>query len=123
MDLISKERYSGRISIPLFSGIFGEKKDFVIHPYLMGVLLGDGVLSKGVSWCKPDKFIADKIQGMVDYDVIVSDDRFLVTNKENRKVNKYLSELKSLGLLNVHSYEKFIRTCTLTHAGIKGLSC
>lgn len=108
MDLISKERYSGRISIPLFSGIFGEKKDFVIHPYLMGVLLGDGVLSKGVSWCKPDKFIADKIQGMVDYDVIVSDDRFLVTNKENRKVNKYLSELKSLGLLNVHSYEKFI---------------
>ncbi|REC35219.1 hypothetical protein CF162_22880 [Parabacteroides distasonis] len=74
----------------------------------MGVLLGDGVLSKGVSWCKPDKFIADKIQGMVDYDVIVSDDRFLVTNKENRKVNKYLSELKSLGLLNVHSYEKFI---------------
>ena len=26
MDLISKERYSGRISIPLFSGIFGERK-------------------------------------------------------------------------------------------------
>lgn len=107
-ELIETERYKNRISIPAFSGIFGDRKDFVIHPYLLGVLLGDGVLSKGICWSKPEDFIKDKISEIVDYPIRQNGDVFIVSNTENIFKNKYLSELKKIGLHGKHSYEKFI---------------
>lgn len=80
MDLLTTERYSNRVSIPLFSGITGKRTEFVLPPYLLGVLLGDGVLTKGVAWCKPDQFIADKVQTMVDYEVRKCNDYYLITS-------------------------------------------
>lgn len=63
-EYLSKYRYQGRMSIPLFCGVFGEQKNFIIHPYLLGVLLGDGCLTKGLVWSKPDKFIVKKISNI-----------------------------------------------------------
>ncbi len=107
-ELISTERYKNRISIPLFSGNFGNTKDFTLPPYLLGVLLGDGVLSKGVVWSKPDIFIKEKIAGMIDYPIRKNGDLFVISNAENIFQNKYLIELKNIGLYGKHSYEKFI---------------
>lgn len=106
--LLTTERYTNRISIPLFSGIMGEYVDFVLPPYLLGVLLGDGVFSKGVAWCKPDQFIVDKVQSMVDYEVRKNDNINLITNADNKSDNKYRRKLEELGLWGKHSYDKFI---------------
>lgn len=108
MELLTTERYTNRISIPLFSGITGKHVEFVIPPYLLGVLLGDGVFSKGVAWCKPDQFIVDKIKAMVDYEIRKRDDLYLITNTNDKYDNKYKRELEILGLWGKHSYDKFI---------------
>ena len=56
-------RYQNRISLPRFSGDYGVEKDFVIPPYIMGVLIGDGCLSAGdLSYCKPSQYVLEKVR-------------------------------------------------------------
>ncbi len=110
-DLVSKlncVRYKRRISIPMFSGVFGSKKEFLIHPYLIGVLIGDGCLTRGVVWSKPDNFIVEKIKGF-GYDIKSFKDNShrIIDNSKGLK-NKYLDELRKLNLYGKHSYERFI---------------
>ncbi|WP_459187258.1 DnaB-like helicase C-terminal domain-containing protein [Parabacteroides sp. APC149_11_2_Y6] len=113
MNLLSMTKYQKRISIPLFSGITGTDKQFVIPPYLMGVLLGDGILGSGVVWCKPDQFIVDKIKSMVDYEVKKTRDYFVIINANKKSDNKYRRALHDLGLFGKCSHEKFIPKCYL----------
>ena len=108
-DYLSKVRYNGRMSIPMYSGVFGYRKEFIINPYLMGVLLGDGMLTCGASWCKPDKFIVEKISKLIDERYVISEysgNRFSITS--NRNKNMYIDELSRYELLNKRSYERFI---------------
>lgn len=108
-DLLSKTRYKGRISIPMFSGDFGVQKYFVIHPYLLGILLGDGMLTCGVSWAKPDRFVVNKIADLILPGYKISEysgDRYSITGCGG--INIYYEELRRLGLENKLSQEKFI---------------
>lgn len=110
-DRLTKKRYKGRMSIPMYCGIFGVKKDFIINPYLIGVLIGDGSLTSGVEWCKPDIYIAEKISKMIDKNHSVksySGNRFSIIGTKGKNI--YLNELRKLGLYNTHSYERFIPT-------------
>lgn len=108
-DRLTKKRYKGRMSIPMYCGSFGVKKNFIINPYLIGVLIGDGSLTNGVEWCKPDIYIAEKISKMIDEKHSVksySDNRFSIIGTKGKNI--YLNELRKLGLYNTHSYERFI---------------
>lgn len=56
-------RYQKRISLPRFTGDYGIEKDFVIPPYIMGVLIGDGCLSAGdLSYCKPSQYVLKEVR-------------------------------------------------------------
>lgn len=56
-------RYQNRISLPRFTGNYGIEKDFVIPPYIMGVLIGDGCLSAGdLSYCKPSPYVLEEVR-------------------------------------------------------------
>lgn len=107
--------YHNKMATPEFSGIWGERKKFVIHPYLMGVLLGDGSLSRGVEWNKPDRFLVDKIRGMIRSEYAIHkvgrseiySPSYRITQGKGQK-NIYLEELKRLGLHGKRSAGKFI---------------
>lgn len=107
--------YHDKMATPDFSGIWGIRKDFIIHPYLMGVLLGDGSLSRGVEWNKPDLFLLEKIRGIIKEEYSInrvgrSEKRspsYRITQGKGQK-NIYLDELKRLGLHGKRSADKFI---------------
>ena len=99
------KRYQRRISIPTFSGDYGTEKNFVIHPYIIGVLIGDGCLTSGLRYNKPSLKVLEKVKKyappFVTVRVGVRNNVYLNNWSEARK---YLSDEK----LNVRSYEKFI---------------
>lgn len=107
--------YHDKMATPDFSGIWGIRKNFVIHPYLMGVLLGDGSLSRGVEWNKPDLFLLEKIRGLIKKEYSINrvgrserrSPSYRITQGKGQK-NIYLDELKRLGLYGKRSADKFI---------------
>ena len=98
-------RYKNRISLPRFTGDYGIEKDFIIPPYVMGVLIGDGCLTRGMCYCKPDVTILNKIQSLLPN----SDVHFGSDNKMVYITNfiEGLNYIKKIGL-NTQSYNKFI---------------
>lgn len=108
-EKLSRVRYQGRMSIPMYNGDFGMSRDFIIHPYLLGVFLGDGQLTDGASWCNPDNFITEKIRTLIDSDYSISKysgDRYAIIGGVN--FNKYREELRRLDLFGSKSESKFI---------------
>lgn len=108
-DVMSKlklKRYQNRLYIPMFNGDFGSEKDFVIHPYLLGVLLGDGSFKDGICWDKPNSQIVERV---VSYGYSVKSD-----GMRNRisfplgQGNPLLKEIDRLGLRPTKSATKFI---------------
>lgn len=106
--------FRNRMHVPKFSGKFGEKKNLIIPPYILGVLIGDGCLTRGVTWCKPDNFIADKVQSLIKFPhylkkgkVKQGADTYRITTKRGQP-NPMLIELARLGLRNKRSKDKFI---------------
>lgn len=98
-------RYKNRISLPKFSGDYGIKKNFIIPPYVMGVLIGDGCLTRGMCYCKPDVAILDKVQSLLPN----SDVHFGYDNNTVYITNfiEGLNYIRTVGL-NTQSYNKFI---------------
>jgi predicted ribonuclease YlaK len=104
--------------IPLVNAVKFIKKDFVIHPYIMGVLLGDGTVSEkySVYFTSTDKEIVDKCQSLLPSNIICkskSDNNysFIVKNNLNRNKredNIFAREISKLELLGTKSRTKFI---------------
>lgn len=97
--------YKNRISLPRFTGDYGIEKDFIIPPYIMGVLIGDGCLTRGMCYCKPNVEILNKVQSLLPN----SDVHFGGDNKTVYITNfiEGLNYIKKTGL-NTQSYNKFI---------------
>lgn len=101
------EGLGNRFSLPEFSGLCYEKKDYVIHPYILGVLIGDGCLSHNqLMYCKPSLDVFKKVQSYLPSKVSA---HFLKDNKSVSILNWQEAKeyIKSIGL-NVCSYNKFI---------------
>lgn len=94
---------------------FTERKH-IIHPYVLGCLLGDGSLTQGgacITTC--DDFIYDKIKQLLPETVKLSNyagsiNYGIVKKKNTGRENIYIKELKRLGLYKHNSYDKFIPT-------------
>lgn len=95
--------------IPLCEPVLGEKKQLPVHPYLLGLLIGDGCFSQ--KSYRP-------ILTTIDIDIVERVKNLgytidLITNREdnlhyyirNKEVKNYLKEC---GLWGLRSYEKFI---------------
>lgn len=98
-------------SIPIVEPIEYSKKNFLIHPYLMGVLLGDGCTRYDVSLSSNDQEILDRIKYLLpekhDLNKIQNNkyDYRIVGYKQK---NLILEEIRNLNLSYKYSYEKFI---------------
>ena len=67
-SLKSTPKYSGKgmLGVPLCTGDFGVPHDYLIDPYVMGCLLGDGCLvSKDIRFSSGDAFILDEIAFLI----------------------------------------------------------
>lgn len=89
-----------------------------IDPYLVGTLLGDGGISqRGITFTSADPDMIDHLTTLIDKDY-----EFKKKNKYDfslrkkvqerdslgRFINRYTTELRSLGLMGTNSYTKFI---------------
>lgn len=103
---LQRVRYQGRISIPLFEGDYGEKKNFIIPPYVLGVLIGDGCLTRGgLSYSKPNEKVFLRVkENLKEYDVRKVGTRGMVSICGFNEGIKYIKEIG----LKVCSYDKFI---------------
>jgi len=106
--------------IPLVEPVQFEliQDDFVIDPYLMGLLLGDGTISGGgIQISTPDEEIVESVQRLIPETYTIkkvkgSDYDYSITKGRGYK-NELLNELRRLKLYGAHSYEKFIPRCYL----------
>jgi hypothetical protein len=118
-DMIGKlVNYRGNkvFSIPMVNPVEFTTKDVPVDPYLLGALLGDGGLTKGVTFSNPEIEIQDKIRVIVEsYDLIFKRTKsspkkdFAITRGNNqKKTNKVFEAIRDLGLLGKKSIDKFI---------------
>lgn len=116
-DIINHGLYTNRgdyyYSIPMVQPISFNEKPLAIHPYLLGVLIGDGCLSNEqvcISNVEPD--IIEKVKSLLPNSVelrcidLINKD-YRITRKAISGKNDVLTEIKNIGL-NVKSNEKFI---------------
>lgn len=108
--------------IPLTDPVEFEEKEYFLHPYVIGVLLGDGCLknnSPGISCA--DHQIIEEVAELLPLEVEIKQDSLynytwsIVSRKEDQggilvrtRNNTVKSELRKLGLDLKGSYDKFI---------------
>lgn len=104
-----------RIYIPLCQSEEGVDKILPLDPYVLGVLLGDGCLTHGVSLSNPEH----EIVSAVDTEIKKFDCRLVPRNKSEDNIdyrisgnvhgiNQMLNLLRQLGIQGKSSYSKFI---------------
>lgn len=99
--------FTNRFSLPEFSGDCFNKKEYVIHPYVLGVLIGDGCLTNGrLVYCKPNSEVFNKVKQLIP---TCADIHFLKNDKSVSILNWQEAKdyIKNVGL-NTYSYNKFI---------------
>lgn len=88
-----------------------EKKELLIDPYLLGIILGDGCMVKGLSLSTPDAQILYEVQKRIpsEYEIIFRNRYdFSITRKKGEGKGSLRESLEKYDLYNKHSYEKFI---------------
>lgn len=108
-EKIKSSSYKERLFLPIPNEIDFKSENLIIDPYVLGVLIGDGCLSKRISFTNDDIQIIEEVKENItdEYHITTYDDRnyFICPNKG---ISKYRKELEKLNLWNKKSYEKFI---------------
>ena len=107
-----------KYEIPVTLPVQYKEKDYLIHPYILGICIGDGNLcNSGINISIPDneKETANRIESLLREDMLLKEDRstnctrYRIINKVKKLRNDYITEIKRLGL-NVKGNDKFIPT-------------
>ena len=104
--------------IPMCQPVVYEEKKYLIDPYVLGLLIGDGSLCNGnicISIPTHENESIERISSTLNENYILKGEfsascpRYSIIRKENRHgyKNDYVQEIKRLGL-NVIGYDKFI---------------
>jgi len=117
---LGKKRYQGRLWIDAPSGDFGHDEELPVHPWVLGALIGDGGLGGGSPvFSNADETLLDGMRaragrglslvhaGGVDWR-IVQEHRGRVAGTQGVRPNPLTTALRSLGLWDRGSYEKFV---------------
>lgn len=105
------------IYIPLCQPEKNKDKEFFIHPYILGCILGDGNISKTtINLYISDLGVVERLCSFLDKDYTISKlryergcYRFKIVNKDSKsRVNKYKEELTRLKLMGRRAWDKFI---------------
>lgn len=96
-------------SIPIAKPVEFKKKEYLIHPYLMGVLLGDGGLRTAVMISSGDDEIINKIKSILPKKHNIKHvDKYDYRIIGESKINLILNKIKEYDLFGKYSDEKFI---------------
>jgi len=108
-------RHDGKrvISIPCSKPVSFERKEYIIDPYFMGIIISEGGLTNGtLCFTSCEKEILERVEsGIVEEYVRKSSsykDHRLVKSKRSCKKNIYIEELRSLGLWGKYAHQKHI---------------
>lgn len=111
-----KGRHNYKFRIPITKPVEYSEKEYFIHPYLLGMLIGDGNLcSGGVRIAIPNTEYesVERLEKLLNEDYhftihkVISCPQYNIVNKEKSLVNLYNREIKRLKL-DVHGKDKFI---------------
>jgi len=109
--------------IPMVSPVQFDKKDFVIDPYVLGVLLGDGCLrNRGTTFSVSDVEIATIVSAIIKSSGLPVEVKKVASNYHDRTQTYSISKglnasgiknpvkqaIKNIGLDGLGSYDKFI---------------
>lgn len=111
IDMLKVKRYQRRLSVRLFSGDYGQEKNLMIPPYLLGVLLGDGCFRASyVGITSADDEILDSIRPDLSSlgCSLVYKSRYDYRVVCNSTSNSLVAHLRSCGLWGLRSEDKFI---------------
>ena len=115
-----KAQQSRRWRIPLVEPIRFAEQYLPLHPYILGVLLGDGSITTGTpGWTKNDPEIATTIESLLPSGCtvhkLVAADRAQPWSIVSplSQVNPITQALRNLGLLGCRSWEKSVPDCYL----------
>lgn len=107
----------GNVSIPLVDPIEYSKKDIILDPYLLGVLIGDGTFGNSQLVSSADEsilcYVRETIKPMGLHLVHSENVDYRISKQEKQKTfppssNELTETLKVLGLYKTKSYNKFI---------------
>lgn len=103
---------SRNLDIPVVAPIFGERREHWIHPYVLGVILGDGCITARCGITLADAQIVETVRALLPAG-------WTLTKKQATKYDysiskgggthkEFIQELRRLGLLGTRSATKFI---------------
>lgn len=105
---MEKSRYKKRLSVRLFSGDWGEDKQFPIDPYVLGALIGDGCfVSTDVRFSTEDAQMIHLMSAkLLRYQLkhVSGPDWRIISGGPN----KLKASLEAMGLWGKKSHEKFV---------------
>lgn len=111
IDMLSRERYQRRITVPGVSGDFGSAPSIGIDPWLLGVLLGDGGLTGSTPRIScTEKYIIDRVSAALPDGISLTHDSgpdYRLSGIKGKK-NPVTSALIALGAYGAASAEKSI---------------
>lgn len=98
-------------SIPVCNPVKFNENAHIIHPYILGVLLGDGCITQHTVFTTTDSEILEKVDGLLPVNHSINrikDDAisYRIVGKDQQ--NLVLEELKRLNLMGCNSLTKFI---------------
>ena len=108
--------FINKYEIPVCEKVEYSEKKYFIHPYILGMCIGDGNLcNNGIAISIPDteKESAERISSLLQDDMLLKEDRYTncpryrIIHKERQHKNNYLTEIKRLKL-DVKGNFKFI---------------
>lgn len=105
---------SRNYDIPIVKPVEYPKKEYMISPYVLGVLLGDGLIKNQVSISNPDMEIIERVKSELPKGVELEQSNCdpltwkIKTGLCGTRKHPFRQELDRLGVLNKLSYEKFI---------------
>ncbi len=101
-------------SIPMVAPVQFPEQALAVHPYLMGVILGDGsVPERGAAfWHKPDRFLADRVCNLSLDAIAVREveqgERCTKWKLDGESGLRATHAMREMGLTGLHSHEKLI---------------
>jgi replicative DNA helicase len=102
--------------IPLLDNVHLNKSQFVIHPYILGVIIGDGGISQNsINITSADQELIERLRSLITDDLqvntLTSKYAYSITRrKRGGTQNIYIQELQRLQLMGLTSHFKFIPT-------------
>ncbi len=112
--MLERSRYKNRLWIEAPSGDYGIDNDLIIDPWMLGVLIGNGCLSKITPMISTSsKEVLEEFSNKLDDGITLVQQRsnpydYRISGEGGGKPNPITQKLKQLGLYGRHSFDKFI---------------